>query len=269
MPSSPTKKKAATRKSPKSAKAPAKRNAVKPRAPRRPTGELTREALAWLERHGTKKTRDGMAGYGITAKKAFGVTMADIRVLAKKLGQNHDLAVALWNTGIYEARMLTAFVAEPQKLTAAQMDEWCRDFDSWAICDTLCFALFDRSPDAFDKVKSWAKSGEEFIKRAAFALLACLALHNREGRGEGDAPYLKLLPLIEQASTDPRNFVKKAVNWALRAIGGRSKPLHSEALEMARRLADSPDATARWIGKDAEKALEGSATMKRLARKKG
>jgi 3-methyladenine DNA glycosylase AlkD len=228
-------------------------------------GELTREALAWLERHGTKKTRDGMAGYGITAKKAFGVTMGDIRVLAKRLGTNHDLAVALWNTGVYEARMLTAFVADPQKLTAAQMDQWCRDFDSWAICDTLCFALFDRSPDAFDKVKAWAKSNDEFIKRAAFALLACLALHDR---GVGDEPFLKLLPLIERACMDGRNFVKKAVNWALRAIGGRSKPLHAESLDMARRLADSSDATARWIGKDAEKALEGSATMKRLARKK-
>jgi 3-methyladenine DNA glycosylase AlkD len=259
----PKKRAAARRAAPKKAKT--KKASGKAPSPSRPRADTLKEALAWLERHGTKKTRDGMAGYGITAKKAFGVTMGDIRVLAKQLGTNHDLAVALWNTGVYEARMLTAFVADPRRLTAAQMDQWCRDFDSWAICDTLCFALFDRSPDAFDKVEEWSRSREEFIKRAAFALLACLALH---GRGEGDAPFLKLLPLIERASKDDRNFVKKAVNWALRAIGGRSKPLHGESLDVARRLADSSDTTARWIGKDAQKALEGSATMKRLARKK-
>jgi len=266
MPASVARNKPAARKAAsKAKKAPAKR-ASKPVAPARPVPELTAEALAWLESHGTKKTRDGMARYGITAAKAYGVTVGDIRRLGKQLGPNHGVAVALWKTGVYEARMLAAFVGEPEKLTAAQMDEWCRDFDSWALCDTLCFGLFDRSPLAFDKVRTWARSREEFIKRAAFALLSCLALH---GRGEGDAPYLGLLPLIEKAATDDRNFVKKAVNWALRSVGERSRALHAEALSMARRLAESTDATARWVGKDAVKGLQSPATLKRLTKKSG
>jgi 3-methyladenine DNA glycosylase AlkD len=132
------------------------------------------EALAWLEQHGTEKTRAGMSGYGIVAPKAFGVTMADIKQLGKRIGQQHALALALalWDTGWYEARLLTAFVGDPEQLTPAQMERWCREFDNWAVCDTLCFHLFDRSPHAFAKVGAWARRRDEFVRRAAFALLA-------------------------------------------------------------------------------------------------
>lgn len=208
--------------------------------------------LAWLERNGTKKTRDGMARYAIHADKAFGVTMAAMRVVAKRTGRDHALALALWDTGWYEARMLVAFVGDPARTTPAQMERFCRGFDSWALCDTLCFHLFDRTPHAFDKVVQWSKRSDEFQKRAAFALLASVALHDKAA---GDAPFLRCLPLIERGASDPRNFVKKGVSWALRAIGGRSHALNGAALEVARRLSKSPEAAPRWVGKDAAKAL--------------
>jgi 3-methyladenine DNA glycosylase AlkD len=220
-------------------------------------------ALAWLERKGTKKTRDGMARYAIHADKAFGVTMADIRSLGKRLGTRHELVGPLWRSGWYEARMLTAFVADPARLTSAQMDELCRDFDNWAVCDTLCFHLFDRSPLAFDKVQKWAPRREEFVRRAAFALLASLALH---GRGTGDDRFRRALRLIERAASDERNFVKKGVSWALRAIGVRSVALNAAAVELARRLAASSDPAARWIGKDALRDLGRPTVARRLAK---
>ncbi len=229
------------------------RTAGKAAGARLPIEHELRTALTWLERHGTKRTRDGMARYGITAAKAFGVTMAEIRVLAKQLGRRHELALALWDTGWYEARMLASFVGEPERLSPAQMERFCRGFDSWAVCDTLCFHLFDRSPHAWAKVEAWAKQRGEFQKRAAFALLASLALHDKAAP---DAPFSSCLPLLERAASDERNFVKKAVSWALRAIGSRRSPaLKAAALELARSLAASENATERWIGKDAFKAL--------------
>ncbi len=203
-----------------------------------------------------------MARYGIPSDNALGVAVSDIKTLGKLLGRSHDLAAALWETGIYEARMLTSFVDEPERVTAAQMDRWCRDFDSWAIVDTLCFHLFDRSPHAWAKVESWSDRRDEFGKRAAFALLACLALHDRH---TDDDPFLEGLRLVEQASVDDRNFVKKGVNWALRAVGERNARLNAAAVEVARRLAESSNATPRWIGKVALRQLASPAVQKRLA----
>lgn len=225
------------------------------------TGDVE-SVVAWLERHGTRRTRDGMARYGIPSDTACGVTVADIRALAKRLGRNHELAVALWGTGVYEARMLTAFVAEPARVTPAQMDRWCREFDSWAICDTLCFHLFDRTPHAWKKVAQWADRRGEFGRRAAFALLASLALHDKRAT---DAPFLDSLQLIERAATDERNFVRKAVSWALRSIGKRNPNLNAAAVLVARRLADSSSAASRWVGKDALRDLASPATIRRLA----
>ena len=213
--------------------------------------------LAWLKRHATKGTRDGMARYGLPSDNALGVSVADIRALAKQIGRNHELAVALWKTSVYEARMLTAFIDEPARVTSAQMDRWCRDFDSWGICDTLCFHLFDRTPHAWEKIEKWAGRREEFVKRAAFALLASVALHDKKA---ADAPFLRSLRLIEEAATDERNFVKKGVSWALRAIGKRNAALHAAAVTLARRLAQSPDAAARWVGKDALRDFNRKAT---------
>lgn len=200
----------------------------------------------------SSKVRDGMARYAIPSDNAFGVAVGVMRNLAKQLGRNHELAMALWDTGWYEARMLATFVDEPERVTPAQMDGWCRDFDSWAICDTACFHLFDRTPYAFAKVEQWARSREEFVKRGAFALLACLALHDKR---TGDEPFRRCLPLIEKAATDDRNFVKKGVSWALRGIG-RRPTLKREAIELAKQLSKSPEPAARWIGKDALRDLQ-------------
>lgn len=219
-------------------------------------------ALTWLKRHSTKRTLEGMARYAIPSDNAFGVSVSDIRALAKRLGRNHELAAALWDTGWYEARMLTAFVDEPARVTPAQMDRWCRDFDNWAICDTLCFHLFDRTSHAWAKVTQWSDKRDEFVKRAAFALLASLAGHDKHS---GDEAFAQCLPLIERAATDERNFVKKGVSWALRGIGRRSPPLHAAAVTVARRLADSPEPAARWVGKDALRDLSRPAVVRRLA----
>jgi len=187
--------------------------------------------------------------YGITAAMAWGVRMADIKAIARPIGRNHALAEPLWATGWYEARLLVSMIADPAALTPAQMDRWTKDSDNWGVCDTLCFNLYDRSPHAWAKVDKWSAAKPEFVKRTAFALLASLALHDRKA---ADEAFLSRLPLIEAAAGDDRNFVKKGVNWALRAIGHRKSPaLKRAALAMASKLAASDDAAARWNGKDA------------------
>lgn len=217
--------------------------------------------LAWLNKHSSARTREGMARYGIPSDNASGVTVADIRSLGKRLGRDHDLALALWETGSYEARMLTPFIDEPDRVTPAQMDKWCRDFDSWAICDALCFHLFDKTPHAWNKIAKWSDARPEFVRRAAFALLASVALHDKSAP---DKPFLDSLPLIERAATDERNFVKKAVSWALRGIGKRNPRLHAAAVKSARRLAESNDSAARWVGKDVLRDLATGATLRRF-----
>ncbi len=219
-----------------------------------------RAALAWLERRGSRRNRDGMARYGIVAPKAFGVSMAKMETLATRLHPDHDLALALWRTGWHEARMLATLVDDPALVTRRQMDEWCRDFNNWAVCDTACFKLFDRSPFAWTRIAPWARRRAEFEKRAAFALIASLALHDKRAP---DTKFLALLPLIVQASGDERNFVKKGVNWALRAIGHRNPRLHQAAARTAARLAASKDSTPRWIGKDALRDLARHAARRR------
>ena len=227
--------------------------------------EVTR-VLAALEKAGTKRDYDNLARFGITAKKAYGVSMAKIHLIAKRLGRDHALAGKLWKTGWYEARLLTAFIDEPERVTPAQMDRWCRDFDNWGICDTLCFHLFDRTPHAWKKIEQWHDHKDEFVKRASFALLASVALHDKRA---SDEPFARSLALIERASTDERNFVKKGVSWALRLIGRRNAALHAKALACAKRLASSPDATARWIGKDAVRELTGPIVMRKIGRPRG
>jgi 3-methyladenine DNA glycosylase AlkD len=221
--------------------------------------------VASLKRLATRRYRDGLARYAIPADRAFGVAVGDIRRLAKRLGRDHALADDLWATSWYEARMLACFVADPALVTPAQMDRWCRDFDSWAICDTACFHLFDRTSHAFRKVAQWADRRAEFVRRAAFALLASLALHDKRA---DDEAFARCLPLVERAATDERNFVKKGVSWALRAVGERTIGLHTSAVDLARRLADSRDAAARWVGKDALRELTGPAVARRLARRR-
>lgn len=227
------------------------------------TAELVDEALHWLERRASRRVRDDMRNrYGIVTAKAYGVPMGLIQQLGKRLGRDHDLAQALWATGWYEARLLTAYVDDPARVTAAQMDRWARDFDNWGVCDTLCFALFDRTPHAWRKVEQWSRRRDEFVKRAAFALLASLALHDKQSP---DAPFRRSLALIERAAGDERNFVKKGVSWALRAVGRRSVALNDEALTLARRLAASDDPAERWVGKDAARELGSPKLRQALA----
>jgi 3-methyladenine DNA glycosylase AlkD len=225
-------------------------------------GEV-QSALTWLKRHATRGTREGMARYGLPSDNALGVSVADIHMLAKRLGRNHALAGALWETGVYEARLLTSFVDEPGRVTAAQMNRWCRDFDSWGICDTLCFHLFARTPFAWKKAQQWSASPQEFVKRAGFALMASLVVRDKTARGPR---FLAFLPLIEQGARDERNFVKKAVNWALRTIGKRDLALNEAALAVAKRLAQSEEASCRWVGKDALRELASPKVRARLVR---
>jgi len=210
------------------------------------------DALSSLEQMRTQKDFDNLARFGITAKKAYGVSMANIQKLAKRLGRSHELAAELWDTGWYEARMLTAFVDEPERVTSAQMDRWCRDFDNWGIVDTLCFKLFDRTPHAWKKIEQWHDKRAEFVKRASFALLASVALHDKSA---GDEPFVESLSFIERAATDDRNFVKKGVSWALRSVGRRNRALKAAAVKLSRSLVDSEAPSARWIGKDALREL--------------
>ncbi len=211
-------------------------------------------ALAALRAKSTRHDLDNLARFGIAASKPLGVSMANMRVIAKGIGGDHALALALWKTGIYEARMLATLVDEPGRVTAAQMDAWCRDFDNWGIVDTACFALFDRTPHAWSKVAQWAKRRGEFQKRAAFALLWALTVHDKVA---ADAKFVEGLRLIENAASDERHFVKKAVNMALRATGKRNARLRIAAVAVARRLADSGNPTAKWVGKDALRELAG------------
>ena len=218
------------------------------------------DILAWLERRGTKRNRDGMARYAITAPKVFGVSVGDLRQHARQYRHDHELGEALWRTGWYEARMLAAFVDDAAKVTPAQMDRWARDFDNWAICDTVCFHLFDKTPHAWKKIAQWSSHRDEFIKRAAFALLASVALHDKTAPSP---PFHTALALIEGAAADDRNFVKKGVSWALRGIGKRRDPeLREAARRTAQRLAASTEPSARWVGRDALKDLDTRAATR-------
>jgi len=220
--------------------------------------------LAYLKRRGTKRNVEGLARYGIRAERAFGVPMATLLSLAKQLGKDHALAMALWESGWYEARLLAALVDDPRRVTRRQMNAWAADFDNWAVCDTACFHLFDRTPFAWEKVRRWATSPREFVKRAAFWMMASLTVHDKSAR---DTQFLALLPLIEQGAVDDRNFVKKAVSSALRSIGKRSLPLNTAALVVAKRLSQSEQPGSRWVGKDAVRELASSKVHSRLARR--
>ncbi|NOT33034.1 MAG: DNA alkylation repair protein [Candidatus Eisenbacteria bacterium] len=210
------------------------------------------EVVALLEQRSTRRDLDNLKRFGIAATRPLGVSMANIQAVARQVGRDHELANRLWKTNVYEARMLTAFVDEPERVTAAQMDRWCEDFDNWGICDTLCFKLFDQSPHAWSRVKSWSTRREEFVKRAAFALLASLALHDKRSP---DAPFLASLRLIQRAAADERNFVKKGVLWALRGVGTRNSKLKAAAVKLSRELAESSEPAAKWIGRTAMREM--------------
>lgn len=232
---------------------------------RTPEAMDVQAALDWLQAHGSTRYREQLgARFGITTDKAFGTSMADVKQLAKIIGKDHALAQALWRTGWHEARALAACVADPKQVSPALMDAWCSDFSNWADCDTACFTLFDRTPHAFAKVAEWSARKPEFERRAAFALLAGLALHDKK---TGDAPFLACLPLVQAAAHDPRNFVKKGVSWAARGMACRSTVLHDAIFAMAEELVASTDATERWVGKDVLKDITRPLIVQRAAKR--
>lgn len=221
-------------------------------------------ALKLLHEHARPGELAGMARFGIVGDNRLGLSMPAMRSIAKALGQDHALATALWDTGIPDARIVAGMVAEPARLTSRQMDAWARDFASWDVCDQVCGSAFLASPLAWRKVPVWAGRQDEFVRRAAFALLATMAVHDKAA---SNAPFMDALNVIEAAADDERNFVKKAVNWALRNIGKRNQALNDAAIACARRIQLQGSRAARWIAADALRELSSVAVQKRLQQK--
>lgn len=219
------------------------------------------EIVAELKAKAKPENLAGMQRFGITVSNRLGLSVPDMRRLAKQTGKDHRLALELWKTGIAEARIVAAMVDEPSKLTASQMEDWVKDFDSWDVCDQVCMNLFDKSPLAWQKVFDWAEREEEFIKRTAFSLIACLAVHDKKS---ADERFIEFLPVIVRGATDERNFVKKAVNWALRQVGKKNAGLNAAALETAREAQKLNSKAARWIAADAIRELESEPVKRKL-----
>jgi len=217
--------------------------------------------MALLQQQARPAELAGMARFGIVGEQRLGLSMPAMREIARTLGRDHTLALALWDTGIPDARIVAGMVAEPKKLTARQMDIWSQGFASWDVCDQVCGSAFLASPLAWSKVPVWAAQPEEFVRRAAFALLATLAVHDKAA---SDAQFIEALHIIEAAAGDDRNFVKKAVNWALRNIGKRNPALNAAALESAQRIRQQGSRSARWIAADALRELSSVAVQARL-----
>jgi 3-methyladenine DNA glycosylase AlkD len=206
----------------------------------------------------------GMARYGIVVEKRLGVSIPELRKIAKEIGKNHDLALELWKTGISDAMILSSLIAKPEKLAEEQMEEWVNDFNSWDVCDQVCNNLFNGHPLVWKKILDWSKRDEVFVKRAAFALLSSLAVHDKEAP---DEMFIDFLQVIKCEAVDNRNFVKKAVNWALRNIGKRNTNLNRAAIKVAREIQQIDSKASRWNASNALRELESGAVQKRLAQK--
>jgi 3-methyladenine DNA glycosylase AlkD len=207
------------------------------------------------------KSLEGMARFGINTKRAFGVSIPQLRALSKEIGKDHLLAQQLWDSQFHEARMLATMIDEPRMVSEAQMEAWVGDFDSWDVCDQCCGNLFDKTELAYRKAVEWGSRDEQFVKRAGFALMAWLAVHDKKAH---DEEFVKFLSIIEGSSTDDRNFVKKAVNWALRQIGKRNRKLNEDAIRAARRISRADSKAAKWIASDALRELTSEAVKSRV-----
>jgi 3-methyladenine DNA glycosylase AlkD len=204
---------------------------------------------------------EGMTRYGIPPEQRLCIPVPDLRKLAKEIGRDHKLALDLWRIGIGEARILAAMIDEPDKLTEEQMEDWVKDINSWDICDQVCMNLFSKNQLAWNKIIDWSEREEEFVKRTAFSLIACLAWHDKKA---SDDEFIELLPIVVREATDERNFVKKAVNWALRNIGKRNLNLNKAAINTAKEIQQLDSRAARWISSDAIRELESDAVQNRL-----
>jgi len=221
------------------------------------------EILEKLEVKARPDRLEGMTRYGMVTERRLGVSIPDIRKIAKETGKDHTLALELWKTGIPEARIVAAMIDEPEKLTEEQMEDWVKDINSWDICDQVCMNLFEKTPLGWKKIVDWSEREEEFVKRTAYALLACLAWHNKEAE---DEKFIGLFPVIQRGATDERNMVKKAVNWALRNIGKRNPNLNKAAIKAAREIRRIDSKSARWIASNAIRELESEAVQRRLGK---
>lgn len=204
---------------------------------------------------------EGMEGYGISTDTALGIRVPQLRKLAKEIGRDHDLAIQLWDNGVHEARLLATMVGDPKQVTEDLMEAWVLDIDSWDVCDLCMGNLFDRTPYARDKASQWSEREEEYVKRAGFVLMATLAVHDKKAR---DQVFIDFLPMIEREAWDERNFVKKAVNWALRQIGKRNLALNARAIEAGERIHAQGTRPARWIASDALRELRSDKVRQRL-----
>ena len=206
----------------------------------------------------------GMARFGISPENTYGVSIPALRKIAKETGKDHTLAQQLWTSGIHEARILASMIDKPEMVTEVQMESWVKDFDSWDVCDQCCSNLFDKTEFAYRNASVWSEREEEFVKRAGFVLMACLAVHDKKAT---DEDFLKFLSIMKRESTDDRNFVKKALNWALRQVGKRNLNLNKMAVKVAEEMQQSDSKSARWIATDALRELTGEAVQNRLANK--
>jgi 3-methyladenine DNA glycosylase AlkD len=219
--------------------------------------------LAKLKALSDPRAVEGMAQFGISSANAYGISVPVLRSLAKEVGKDHALAQELWASGIHEARILAAMVDDPALVDAAQMERWVMDFDSWDVCDGCCGELFDKTEFAYRKAVEWTRREEEFVRRAGYVLMAELAVHDKEA---GNAEFEKFLSVIEASPDDTRNFVKRAVSWALRQIGKRDSRLNRKAIAVAKRLQRRTDSrSARWIASDALRELTSAPVQRRLA----
>jgi 3-methyladenine DNA glycosylase AlkD len=219
------------------------------------------EIIKVLSSKRSEYNREGMARFGINVDKAFGISIAELRKIAKQTGKDHKLAQELWKTGYHEARILACLIDDYKQVTEKQMDKWVKDFDSWDLCDQCCNNLFRFTPFAYSKVYEWVNKEKEFVKRAAFSMMAVLSFHDKEA---DDEIFLEFLELIKKKSDDERNFVKKAVNWALRQIGKRNKNLNKSAIKAAKEILLLKTKAGNWIARNALREIESDIYQKRL-----
>jgi 3-methyladenine DNA glycosylase AlkD len=222
-----------------------------------------KDVLDKLQSKAQPEQLKGMAKYGMTVEQRLGVSVPDMRKLAKEIGRDHNLALDLWRTGIAEARIVAAMVGDPANLTEEQMEDWVKGINSWDVCDQVCMNLFEKNQLAWKKIVDWSEREEEFVRRTAFSLIACLAWHDKQA---SDEKFIELLPVVIRGATDERNFVKKAVNWALRNIGKRNLNLNEAAIDAAKEIKRLDSKAARWVAADAIRELESDAIQSRLRR---
>lgn len=203
----------------------------------------------------------GMARFGINPENAYGISIPNLRKMAKQIGRDHVLAEQLWSSGIHEARILACMIDDPNMVTEAQLERWVRGFESWDVCDQCCSNLFDKTEFAYQKAIEWSERGEEFVKRAGFVLMAALSVHDKKADA---GRFEQFFPIIKREATDGRNFVKKAVNWALRQIGKRNRTLNKIAIEVANEIRQIDSKAARWIADDALRELTSDKVQRRL-----